>query len=199
MACGATLTLKRSLEFDPLHSRIAKRQRCMATSVAGQISPIRQNTPTPSPFVDVVPKLSNDQIAARIGLEIRRLQHRRRAAQCTSSPPASSISIDCLSPSQTPSSSSLQTAAATQFSLTSRTLPGAGVVAATPSRETPLLTLRQVGLVCERLLKEREDQLREEYEKVLNDKLTEQYESFLRFNHDQLNRRFGETAASYVS
>lgn len=66
-------------------------------------------------------------------------------------------------------------------------------------KDVPLFSLRQVGMVCERLLKEREDQIRQEYDKVLTGKLAEQYEAFLKFNHDQLHRRFQESAASYVS
>lgn len=189
MACGATLTLKRSLEFDPLHGRVAKRQRCMPTSVTSQMSPVQQRS-TASPFAEVVPKLSTDQIAAQISFEIKRLQHKRRGLFRGSSP--SLVGSGSNTPPQisaSPSTSSM-----------SQTLSTLGLSgSASQNVDTPLLSLRQVGLVCERLLKEREEQLREEYDKVLNDKLTEQYEAFLRFNHDQLNRRFGETAASYVS
>lgn len=66
-------------------------------------------------------------------------------------------------------------------------------------KEVPLFSLRQVSLVCERMLKEREDQIKEEYDKVLTNKIAEQYEAFLKFNHDQLHRRYNESAASYVS
>lgn len=38
-------------------------------------------------------------------------------------------------------------------------------------KEQPLFTLRQVGMICERLLKEREEKVREEYEEILNIKL----------------------------
>lgn len=38
-------------------------------------------------------------------------------------------------------------------------------------REQPLFTFKQVGLICEKLVKERESQLREEYDKVLGSKL----------------------------
>lgn len=38
-------------------------------------------------------------------------------------------------------------------------------------KEQPLFTLRQVGMICERLLKEREEKVREEYEEILNTKL----------------------------
>lgn len=38
-------------------------------------------------------------------------------------------------------------------------------------REQPLFTLKQVGMLCERLLKEREDKVREEYEEIMTSKL----------------------------
>lgn len=38
-------------------------------------------------------------------------------------------------------------------------------------KEQPLFTLRQVGMICERLLKEREEKIREEYEEILTTKL----------------------------
>ncbi|MCI4395638.1 hypothetical protein PGIGA_G00194280 [Pangasianodon gigas] len=63
-------------------------------------------------------------------------------------------------------------------------------------REQPLFSLKQVGLICERLLKEREEKVREEYEETLTSKLAEQYDTFVKFTHDQLMRRFGEQPAS---
>ncbi|KAF4091942.1 hypothetical protein AMELA_G00015280 [Ameiurus melas] len=65
--------------------------------------------------------------------------------------------------------------------------------------EQPLFSLKQVGLICERQLKEREEKVREEYEETLTAKLAEQYDTFVKFTHDQLMRRFGEQPASYVS
>lgn len=52
----------------------------------------------------------------------------------------------------------------------------------------------QVGLICERMLKERESQIREEYDRVLNAKLSEQYDAFVKFTYDQIQKRF-EAAA----
>lgn len=54
-------------------------------------------------------------------------------------------------------------------------------------------------MICERLLKEREEKVREEYEEILNTKLAEQYDAFVKFTHDQIMRRYGEQPASYVS
>uniref|UniRef100_A0A8C6P3C9 Akirin-2 n=1 Tax=Nothobranchius furzeri TaxID=105023 RepID=A0A8C6P3C9_NOTFU len=55
-------------------------------------------------------------------------------------------------------------------------------------KEQPLFTLRQVGMICERLLKEREEKVREEYEETMTSKLAEHYDTFVKFTHDQLMR-----------
>jgi len=67
-------------------------------------------------------------------------------------------------------------------------------------RDQPLFTFRQVGLICERLMKDRESQMREEYDRVLGTKLAEQYDTFVKFTFDQIQKRF-ETGAtpSYLS
>ncbi|CAH8648210.1 unnamed protein product [Heterobilharzia americana] len=63
----------------------------------------------------------------------------------------------------------------------------------------PMFTLPQVTALCERLIKEREAELQEEYDNILSCKLAEQYEAFLKFNHDQLYSRFQNSPMSYVS
>ncbi|GAA48506.1 akirin-1, partial [Clonorchis sinensis] len=60
----------------------------------------------------------------------------------------------------------------------------------------PIFTLPQVTALCDRLIKEREDELRQEYDLILSCKLAEQYEAFLKFNHDQLQSRFQNTPMS---
>lgn len=52
-----------------------------------------------------------------------------------------------------------------------------------------LFTFKQVRMICERMLREQEVALRAEYDSALNSKLAEQYEAFLRFNRDQVQRR----------
>lgn len=111
-----------------------------------------------------------EQITARISEEIKRMHHhRRRNAVISASPPPAITERTC-SPALTqkkefPASSSLLTSTALQATA------GIGCALTSHCRDTPVLSLRQVGLVCERMIKEREDQLREEYDKVLNDKL----------------------------
>ena len=45
------------------------------------------------------------------------------------------------------------------------------------------------------MLKDRETEIREEYNRVLTSKLAEQYDAFVKFTHDQLQKRFEANAA----
>lgn len=47
-----------------------------------------------------------------------------------------------------------------------------------------------MGLICERMLKERESEIREEYDNVLTAKLAEQYEAFVKFTYDQIHKNY---------
>lgn len=67
------------------------------------------------------------------------------------------------------------------------------------TQEQPLFTMCQVGAICQRMLCEREALLRRKYDDVLNAKLEEQYETFVRFAHDQIRRRFEGVTPSYLS
>lgn len=64
--------------------------------------------------------------------------------------------------------------------------------------EKAVFTFKQVQLICERLVKEREQSLIEQYDAVLNTKLAEQYDAFIKFTYDQIQSRM-ETAPSYLS
>nr|CAD2187753.1 unnamed protein product [Meloidogyne enterolobii] len=52
--------------------------------------------------------------------------------------------------------------------------------------EKPHFSLRQVKLICERLLREQEVRLRYEYETILNKKLDEQHDQYVQFAKEQL-------------
>lgn len=82
-----------------------------------------------------------DQVTASIHQEWRRLQRRRHR--------------------RVPCPSSPEMSAFSSYS------PGSSP----PRKEQPLFTLKQVTLICERMLKEREAQITEEYDKVLREKL----------------------------
>ncbi|XP_071818473.1 akirin-2-like [Apostichopus japonicus] len=209
MACA---TMKRSLDFDPLHSPggSPKRRRCLTNVSPSTSSHIgcRQT----SPFTSVTPKISPSQLAQNICQEWKRIKRRKRLEESFPEDVAShsSVTSQMLYPSFTPQTSSLATfnpavgfPASSSFNFTSSAShhQSADEEAACSSRgkEQPLFTLSQVIMICERMLKEQESRMKEEYDKVLSCKLAEQYDSFVRFNQDQMRRRFGDNAASYVS
>ncbi|XP_016370047.1 akirin-2-like [Sinocyclocheilus rhinocerous] len=177
MACGATL--KRTMDFDPLMSPASpKRRRCAPMSPSSSsASPQKYLRMEPSPFGRVSSALTTEQILSNIKQEYKRMQKRRHLESSFQQTDSCCFPLDAQ-----PHASSSSTGASS------------------PSRrEQPLFTLKQVGMICERLLKEREEKVREEYDEILTTKLAEQYDAFVKFTHDQLMRRFGEQPASYVS
>ncbi|XP_076837732.1 akirin-1 [Brachyhypopomus gauderio] len=189
MACGATL--KRSMEFEALLSpQSPKRRRCSPLpGTPGTPSPQRCNLrpQTESPSNSVCPqpvggehRLTPEQIFQNIRQEYSRYQRRRQLEGAFNQTEASGAA-DGASPCPV---------------LTSPSSPsGASLL----KKDQPTFTLRQVGYLCERLLKDHEEKIREEYEQILNTKLAEQYESFVKFTQDQIMRRYGARPASYVS
>ena len=170
MAC---VTLKRSLEFDPVHSpgaRSPKRRRCMPICMP-------PSTPTskchePSPFGEVTPKLTpgtaslsaftlyvwsegalfnhclcllTEQILANVREEVKRLQ-RRKQLQFYSQPNNNQHPQDtlmCESPGS-PSSLSSCPRSPSPFTAASLNLPGGS-----STKDKPLFTFKQVQVfVC---------------------------------------------------
>ncbi|XP_068180659.1 akirin-1 [Antennarius striatus] len=186
MACGATL--KRSMEFEALLSpQSPKRRRCTPLPGSpGTPSPQRCNLrpPVESPVHATSPatigsehRLTPEQIFQNLRQEYSRIQRRRQLEGAFNQTEAGNSS-EASSPSTSNAPSSP---------------PGAS------RKDQPSFTLKQVSYLCERLLKDHEEKIREEYEQILNTKLAEQYESFVKFTQDQIMRRYGARPASYVS
>ncbi|XP_063144405.1 akirin-1 isoform X1 [Rattus norvegicus] len=188
MACGATL--KRPMEFEAalLSPGSPKRRRC--APLPGPTPGLRPPDAEPPPFQMQTPPASlqqpappgserrlptPEQIFQNIKQEYNRYQRWRHLEVVLSQSEA------CTSESQSPSSA-----------LTAPSSPGAFWM----KKDQPTFTLRQVGIICERLLKDYEDKVREEYEQILSTKLAEQYESFVKFTHDQIMRRYGTRPTS---
>ena len=51
-----------------------------------------------------------------------------------------------------------------------------------------------MNLICEQLLRDREVKIREDYDKVLAAKLSEQYDCFVKFTADQIQQRLNQQA-----
>ncbi|XP_037502423.1 akirin-2 [Rhipicephalus sanguineus] len=151
MACA---TLKRSSSCDPLspNGNSAKRRRfCLSTSsVTTPHTPrhalqARPHQVRSSPFVDATPKMTSEEIEANVHDEMLRLQRRRQLCFQEGSPDYACPAV-------------------------LDTWPPQGAKA-----DQPIFTFRQVGLIVERMVGEREKQLREVYDSVLSAKLAEQY------------------------
>jgi len=182
MAC---VTLKRSLDFDPLYSpnRTNKRRRCVPLHCTPEKKMREDETAKPSSFIES--PLTPSQIANNLRDEIKRMKKRRQIVGQPSGP---------LSPGSAPSSpepmmdTELPSSSSTEASSASHT------------KEKPIFTLKQMTLIAERMCKERVDQVRQEYDEILQQKLSEQYESFVKFIDHQIQRRFNESQVpSYLS
>lgn len=173
MACA---TLKRSYEWDPLQSptgRSPKRRRCAA--VMSPSPKIFKSSENQTPFGEVASKLNSERIAQNIRDEIKKLHRRKQLRFETSDSSDSSSGIPAIASSS-----------------------DSGLMAPT-CRDQPLFTFRQVGLICERMIKDRENQIRDEYDRILNAKLAEQYDTFVKFTYDQIQKRFENSTPSYLS
>lgn len=214
MACA---TLKRTLDFDPLHSpgTSPKRRRC--SPMITPTTPSSKASLQQSPFSPVTPRISPGQLAAHISQEWRRLKRRKRLEEsyvsdaAPSSPDHSHVTSQMVqqaamhsSPSRFASVGAAGSAfpslmgAAPSTSSSVSELPAPASLSP-QTKDQPLFTLKQVILICERMLKEQESRVREEYDKVLTCKLAEQYDAFVKFNQDQIQRRFSSSSMSYVS
>nr|APH10041.1 akirin [Anopheles funestus] len=203
MVCA---TLKRSLDWESLNQRPTKRRRChpfgspsqspsassssspsasSSTSVAAAAAAaasMRVMEPKPSPFAEATcSKLTPEKMAQNITEEIKRL-HRRK--QLT----FNSHNVERMQDSESSGS---------EMGPDSPRRPDSPP-SMVKNPEKALFTFKQVQMICERMLKEREDALREQYDAVLTTKLAEQYDAFVKFTYDQIQRRY-EAAPSYLS
>ncbi|XP_035791576.1 akirin-like [Anopheles albimanus] len=204
MACA---TLKRSLDWESLNQRPTKRRRChpfgsspssQGSSMSASSSPSstaassaaavaaaasrRVMEPKPSPFAEATcSKLTPEKMAQNITEEIKRL-HRRK--QLT----FNSHNVERMQDSESSGS---------EMGPDSPRRPDSPP-SMVKNPEKALFTFKQVQMICERMLKEREDALREQYDAVLTTKLAEQYDAFVKFTYDQIQRRY-EAAPSYLS
>lgn len=185
--CTIPLNQKRALDFDLPKS---KRRRCgtmytiqsvkpSSTATASSTTTTEQpvlidaKAKTISPFqlCNERHKLNNDQLLQHIRDEAKRFIKRKQLHVPLS--PSSSSTID------------------KQHSSLNKDL--------TKSNDTPLFTITQVNLICDKMVKEREEYLREQYDTILNQKLNEQYDAFVKFTHEQIQKQFEKSQFTYVS
>ncbi|XP_072399257.1 akirin [Diabrotica undecimpunctata] len=178
MACA---TLKRSLDWEPvLGGRPAKRRRCVpfcsspTQSGIGSPGPSSSPTGSSSPKSSVFPDVLSKTLTPENLIDNLKTEIKRLQKR-------KQLQYNCMETSDGSSSG--------------------GESCESPSRsEKPLFTFRQVGMICERMLREREVEIREEYDNVLTTKLAEQYDAFVKFTYDQIHRNYTNTTVpSYLS
>jgi len=136
--------------------------------------------------------LTPEQIANNLRDEMKRLKKRREFRggaphSCTTGggPP---------SPASAPSSP--------EPMMEAHMMEGASSSLVTPTKnsEKPIFTLKQMSMIAERMCAERVEQVRAEYDLILQQKLSEQYDAFVKFIDHQIQKRFNESLApSYLS
>ena len=210
MAC---VTLKRPLDLDPLESlhspnRPPKRRRCTPIKNIDRESNSSLSCQTSFPAEPSVFResaLSPSEIANYLRDELKRLRKRRQLAE-----PYPSTSSSGRSPPASPGSPEPMMA---DSAVQDRASPSghhasAGAVEASPSKsltskskaDRPVFTLKQMTMICEKMCKERTDQVREEYDRILQQKLSEQYDAFVKFVDHQIQQRFNQSQLpSYLS
>jgi len=104
----------------------------------------------------------------------------------------SSSSAAAAASAASPAAKTAAAAAASQQPLSAKALVG--------TKEKPVFTLKQMSIICERMCQERTDKVRQEYDKILQQKLSEQYDAFVKFIDHQIQQRFNQSQLpSYLS
>lgn len=127
-------------------------------------------------------------LMARIRHEAKRLIKRKQITLSTSPTTTTSVSASFSLVEPVQATSPVATAAATSNKLSSNSV-----------NDLPIFSMNQVNAICERMIGERETAIREEYDKILAQKMSEQYDAFVKFTHEQIQRRFASSQCSYVS
>eukprot|EP00057_Strongylocentrotus_purpuratus_P001608 XP_001200148.2 PREDICTED: akirin-2-like [Strongylocentrotus purpuratus] len=159
MACA---TLKRTLDFDPLHSpgTSPKRRRC--SPIITPSTPTSKSSLQQSPFSPVTPRISPGQLVAHISHEWRRIRRRKRLEESYSSEaPVPSEMVEHASRFGLTSSAMVEQAS--RFGLTSgcfspppststnpmpqpNSMPSGSSLQQTQTKDQPMFTLKQVGI-----------------------------------------------------
>ncbi|CAF1235382.1 unnamed protein product [Didymodactylos carnosus] len=195
---ASCLTLKRPLEHVDhptarTPSPVSKRRRCVPMTIIQSPdsngcnvnfdSNMYSDITNQSSFPDVEPVISSDALLERIKDEIKRLHRRHQLQTHVTTQQPSSPSTDLSEEENTGDSVT---------SMTNTSVNDSFKQQRDRTQTQPLLSLKQVNEICARLLKEHEEKIREEYDRILAMKLNQQYESFVRFTQDQLTRRFSD-------
>merc|ERR1712018_178030 len=142
--------------------------------------------------------LSPSEIANYLRDELKRLRKRRQIAT-PASPPASPGSPEPMEGSSKMEDQQ-QRATSPMIAGEPSSPPKNSGSSMLKKADRPVFTLKQMTMICEKMCQERTDQVREEYDRILQQKLSEQYDAFVKFIDHQIQQRFNQSQLpSYLS
>jgi len=177
---------------------------------AGKIPPPCSSSSSDSSVFKESP-LSPAEVANNLRDELKRMKRRRQLVPyvdeaATARTTAASSSIIHSAPPGSPepmmesSSSTCRSKASKADGATTSQSPRVTAKVLVGTKEKPVFTLKQMSIICERMCQERTDKVRQEYDKILQQKLSEQYDAFVKFIDHQIQQRFNQSQLpSYLS
>lgn len=182
----------------------------------------------PSPSVFCETPITKEEISNNLKNELKHMKRRRKLAareisgEMTSSSiyqegntPSTSVSTDQFSLSystsrasensfcQMPQLISKGSHSTSNIQRNSSNIPlanGNSIASLMSKGDKKVFSLNEMTLICEKMCKERTDAVRQEYDKILHQKLSEQYDAFVKFIDHQIKQRFNESQQpSYLS
>jgi len=204
---ASCVTLKRSALDSPYGHKfdLSPKRRCLTGKRPLQVTPQKKK-----PNVDLqslseslsesqfrrLPPLEPSRILDEVTQSYKLLKRRRMVPRSPQQAAVSTTPPKCPSPASSSDSDDLAPT-------TSKVAKLAEPLKKEPRKYAPdttiRLTISNVATMCETLLRQREDQIREEYDKILAEKLSEQYEVFCRYTQDQLRTHKSAASSSYIS
>ncbi|CAK9296147.1 unnamed protein product [Gordionus sp. m RMFG-2023] len=167
MAC---LTIKRSLDLDHIPNHTQKRQRCNPAIITQPSN----SSQCESYFAQIIPKITSGTYLIIYNFNVLIEEDIEKSVKFYSKRiPKNINTVKNENDNHTEEKFPISL-----FSLENMN-----------QHKNPLFTLSEVKFICEKLIKEREEIIREEYDKILYSKLSEQYEAFVKFNTDYLHKK----------
>lgn len=160
--------------------------------------------------------LSPNEMADNLRDELKRMKKRRQlvpyfeasAAAATAAKQPTSTHSEPMEPGKAASATAAAGASSETASPKASTSKAATAVQQQPisakalvgTKDKPVFTLKQMSIICERMCQERTDKVRQEYDQILQQKLSEQYDAFVKFIDHQIQQRFNQSQLpSYLS
>jgi len=176
----AVVSLKRSLDFDPIEQG-QKRKRC---EKFGSSSPPIVTTSTPYSLNIMNNSNNSNEFNGAKVLSNSNVSQQNIMSKIFSSSRFPSSPIEQHEQQRKKISTNINNTSNSFSSITPFSTN------ATQADDISIFTIRQTATMITRMLNDNEKLLKEQYEKLLNIKLNEQYDQFVRFTHDEVDKQY---------